>query len=71
MYGERSLSTASQDTIRQMAAEMAGMPCTDEERTPLAPQLTALLADRSALEAPDLSQEEPAVMCTFADKGQA
>ena len=54
-----------------MAAEMAGMPCTDEERTPLAPQLTALLADRSALEAPDLSQEEPVVMFTFADKGQA
>ena len=50
---------------------MAEMPCTDEERTPLAPQLTALLADRSALEAPDLSQEEPAVLFTFSDKGQA
>jgi Asp-tRNA(Asn)/Glu-tRNA(Gln) amidotransferase C subunit len=59
---ERPTYTASQETIRRMAAEMAGLQFTEEEIEQLAPQVAALLADLSQLDALDLSQVEPAVI---------
>lgn len=67
---ERPMYTASQDTIRQVAAEMAGIQFTDEELEQLAPQMAALLADLSALEVLDLSQVEPAVIFTFPERAE-
>ena len=67
---ERPMYTASKDTIRQVAAEMAGIQFTDEELEQLAPQMAVMLADLSALEALDLSQMEPAVICTFSERAK-
>ena len=67
---ERPTYTASKDTIRQVAAEMAGMQFAEEELAPLAPQMAALLADLSVLEALDLSQVEPAVIFTFPERAE-
>lgn len=67
---ERPMYTASKDTIRQVAAEMAGIQFTDEELEQLVPQMAVLLADLSALEALDLSQVEPAVIFTFSERAE-
>ena len=67
---ERPRYTASKDPIRRVAAEMAGIQFTDEEFEQLAPQMAALLADLSALEARDLSQVALAGSSSHFPKGQ-
>jgi Asp-tRNA(Asn)/Glu-tRNA(Gln) amidotransferase C subunit len=59
---EKPTYTASKETLRRVAAEMAGIQFTDEELEQLAPQVAALLADLSTLEELDLSQVEPALL---------
>jgi Asp-tRNA(Asn)/Glu-tRNA(Gln) amidotransferase C subunit len=59
---EKPTYTASKETLRRMAAEMAGIQFTEEELEQLAPQVAALLADLSTLEELDLSQAEPALL---------
>ncbi len=61
---ERPTYTASKETIRRIATEMAGIQFSEAELEQLAPQMAALLADLSALEELDLSQIEPAVIFT-------
>jgi Asp-tRNA(Asn)/Glu-tRNA(Gln) amidotransferase C subunit len=58
---EQPTYTASKETLRRVAAEMAGIQFTEEELEQLAPQAAALLADLSTLEELDLSHVEPAL----------
>ena len=59
---EHPTYTASKETIRRIAAEMAGIQLSEAELEQLAPQMAALLADLSALEELDLSHVEPAMI---------
>lgn len=61
------LYTVSQETLRRVTAEMAGLSFTDEELERLTPQMAALLSDLSALEALDLRQVEPAMIFVCAE----
>ena len=61
---EKLTYTASTETLRRIAADMAGIQFTEEELAQLAPQVAALLADLSLLEELDLSQVEPALIFT-------
>lgn len=58
---EHPTYTTSKETIRRIAAEMAGLQLSEAELEQLAPQMVALLADLSTLEELDLSHVEPAM----------
>lgn len=58
---EPTPDTASQETLRRLAADMAGIQLSAEELEQLAPQMAALLADLRTLEELDLSHVEPAM----------
>jgi Asp-tRNA(Asn)/Glu-tRNA(Gln) amidotransferase C subunit len=59
---EKPVYTASKETLRRIAAELAGVQFTEEELEQLAPQVASLLADLSTLEELDLSRVEPALL---------